>query len=606
MAINKFISPLVSNQLPSFYQEGSPNFVAFIKAYYEWMEQNDLTNNNSGAVGKARSLLEYMDIDRTEQEFIQHFKNTYIASLPLDVIADQRLLTKHIIELYRTKGTPRAYELLFRLLFNEAVEIDIPSKYILKPSDGIWNVPHYIEVTDNPHLFQLINKTIANSSRTATAVVENVTAKYIGGRRINIVYLSSINGRFKYGEKIYSETLLDDNGQQLITLSNGPLITGSLTAIAVESGGYNYSVGDLLNVSGSTAGSGVDGLARVAAITSENGKVTFNLVSGGSGFSLNALVTVKTTTELILTDTSGVFSIGDVVTDTVTNANGVVSFANSSFLQVIDFSNDTMFVIGDQVQSGSGALAKIVSVTGGGGSGANFRVGSIVNPVVVDNNIDYITNYYNTILSDSDWHFPGMVGVNLTTNIADALRYRKMTVGTIASLAGVDPGIGYSSNPYVDVIEPDIAALDSIDINGNIVGHNATVTSKVVNASGIVTAVGVLSSGFGFNPGETVTLSSNNNSVVITGKSIIDVDGIGEGSWKNHNGFLSDIMKIQDSYYYQQFSYEIATKRMLNTYEDLVKQLVHPAGIALFGKFLISNEVANDVSEAVEFSITQS
>lgn len=602
MSINKFISPLVSNQLPQFYQEGSPNFVAFIKAYYEWMEQNDLTNNNSGAIGKSRSLLDYMDIDRTEQEFIQHFKNTYISSLPLDVVADQRLLTKHILELYRTKGTPRAYELLFRLLFNESVEIDTPSKYILKPSDGIWTVPHYIETTDNIYLPQLINKTISNSSNTATAVVENVTTKYIGGRRINIIYLSSINGRFKYGEKIYSDTLLDDNGEQLITLSNGPLITGSLTAIAVESGGYNYSVGDLLNVSGS----GVDGIARVSATTSENGKVTFNLVSGGSGYSLNALVTVKATTELRITNTTGIFSFGDVVTDTTTNANGIVSFANTSFIQVVDFSPDLNFVIGDDVQSSSGSIGKISSVLGGGGSGANFRIGSIVNPSVVDNNIDYIENYFNTIISDADWHFPGMVGVNLNTNIEDALRYRKMTIGTISSLAGINPGVGYSSNPYVDINELDITALGDFDINGNVIGHNATVTSKVVNASGIVAAVSVLSSGFGFNPGETVSLTSNNSGIAVTGKSIVDVDGIGEGTWKNHSGFLSDIMKIQDSYYYQTFSYEIATRRMINTYEGLVKELIHPAGIALFGRFLINSEVVNEVSQTIEFSLTQS
>ena len=34
------ISPLISGLFPSFYQEEGPNFIAFVKAYYEWLEQN--------------------------------------------------------------------------------------------------------------------------------------------------------------------------------------------------------------------------------------------------------------------------------------------------------------------------------------------------------------------------------------------------------------------------------------------------------------------------------------------------------------------------------------------------------------------------------------
>ena len=37
--IEKFISPFVENQFPSFYKEEGEQFIAFVKAYYEWMEQ---------------------------------------------------------------------------------------------------------------------------------------------------------------------------------------------------------------------------------------------------------------------------------------------------------------------------------------------------------------------------------------------------------------------------------------------------------------------------------------------------------------------------------------------------------------------------------------
>ena len=38
--IEQKISPLVESMFPSFYREEGEDFVAFIKAYYEWLEQN--------------------------------------------------------------------------------------------------------------------------------------------------------------------------------------------------------------------------------------------------------------------------------------------------------------------------------------------------------------------------------------------------------------------------------------------------------------------------------------------------------------------------------------------------------------------------------------
>lgn len=38
--VEQHISPLVENMFPSFYKEEGPNFIAFIKAYYEWLENS--------------------------------------------------------------------------------------------------------------------------------------------------------------------------------------------------------------------------------------------------------------------------------------------------------------------------------------------------------------------------------------------------------------------------------------------------------------------------------------------------------------------------------------------------------------------------------------
>jgi hypothetical protein len=55
----------------------------------------------------------------------------------------------------------------------------------------------------------------------------------------------------------------------------------------------------------------------------------------------------------------------------------------------------------------------------------------------------------------------------------------------------------------------------------------------------------------------------------------------------NNDGFISDKKFIQDSRYYQNFSYVIKTGQTIDYWQDAVKKLLHPAGFAFFGQVLI-------------------
>ena len=588
--IEKYVSSFIPQQFPLFYKDEGPNLIAFVKAYYEWLESTSQTLKHS------RSLFDYNDIDTTETQFLTYFKNTYLNALPESILADKRLLVKHILDLYRSKGTPRSYELLFRILFNEPIELFIPNSVLFKPSDGEWIVPRYIEISDSPYLENLIGKQIYNSSKNATAVVESVNQKIVDNRLIHIIYLSSVSGRFKYGQRILSESVPE------ITLDNAPVILGSLTAIAIENGGSGFNQGDIVDV----YGSGIAGKARIAQVRDENGKVSFTLVNGGSGYSVNAVVTVAAAINLIITNPINTFVIGDTVISSNTNANGTVVFANSSFVKLINFSSNAYFNIGDTVTNGGNASATVYNALGGGGTGATFSVGGLVNKEILYFNTDYISNYVSANLNNT-WAFPRNPVANLNSLIADTLAYKTVEVGTIAFLSNINPGTGYSVEPYIDIIEPDIAGQDISDGFGGIKGHNAIISSSVINSRGIATAVEVINSGFGFTPIDTVYLSSPKNpNIVVTGSAVVDTDGIGDGYWKNNKGFISDVMMIQDSYYYQKFSYEILVNRMLGVYEKLVKDLIHPSGIALFGRFTLKNDLISDESEPEVFSLTQS
>lgn len=748
--IDSFVSPFISQQFPSFYKEDGPNFILFVRAYYEWLEQN------SQAIGKSRSLLDYADIDSTEAQFLKYFKNEYLNALPENLLADKRLLVKHILELYRTKGTPRSYELLFRLLFNEDAELFVPGKYMLRPSDGEWVVPRYVETTYSPYLPQLVGKDVYNSSDTAVAIVDNYVQRVVNGKTVNVLFLSSINGKFKTGERIFSKSLVDSNDEEVLNATNAPLITGSLTSVTIQNGGADFSVGDTLDVLGGGEGAKV----RVASTRNESGKVAFTLLNGGSGYTLNAAITVASTLNLTISGSTLSFGGATTLTDTDSSANGTVVSGNTTYATLINFGNSQLYSIGDAVTSDSGASGTITNVTGGGGSGATFTIGSIINKEIIAVNLDVITPYLSTTLSESlainlvttgntffvsdtitsnaesiaidvsyadtsikpsngevlsntalgidnitvyradntalfctgsntnldnanlvagtilkssvtnsvmyllkrperytvsgnavittvntdqlivtvadgffvpgatieaplgveaeissvveqtDWTFPARPSpllTNLDTKIIDPLTFSNYEVGGIGYITGINPGTGYSSNPFVSVIESEIAALGIDDGFGGYKGKNAVVDSNAANARGIVTAIELTDSGLGYLPFDTVTMSKSYDSpIVVTGVTVVESDGFGTGRWRDSRGFLDELSKIQDSYYYQEFSYEVIVGKMLSTYEKLVRDLVHPSGLALFGRYRLVDYLVNDQSEAVDFSISQS
>ena len=70
--MNKFISPFIPGQIPAFYNDDYPNFVAFIKAYYEWLEQSENTYNTT------RNLFSTRDIDQTADQFVAEIGRAHV------------------------------------------------------------------------------------------------------------------------------------------------------------------------------------------------------------------------------------------------------------------------------------------------------------------------------------------------------------------------------------------------------------------------------------------------------------------------------------------------------------------------------------------------
>jgi hypothetical protein len=277
--IEQLISPLIESQFPSFYETDGPDFITFVKAYYEWLD--------SGG-SESRKILSYRDIDSTVNNFIQSFRNEYLSGIPSIAQSDTTILVKHVQDIYKAKGSSEAFKLFFRLVYGEQINTYVPNKDILKASDGIWTIPQYIECSVSDRAYTFIGKQITGSISGATAFVENINRRKIAERFIDVVYLSEINGNFITGEYI-----IDDHK---LTLTGCPFITGSLNTIVITNGGANNNIGDLFNV---TSQYGSQGLAIVTSTQNGTGRVAFTLQDGGYGFETNSDIIVS----------NGVFSI---------------------------------------------------------------------------------------------------------------------------------------------------------------------------------------------------------------------------------------------------------------------------------------------------------
>lgn len=80
-----------------------------------------------------------------------------------------------------------------------------------------------------------------------------------------------------------------------------------------------------------------------------------------------------------------------------------------------------------------------------------------------------------------------------------------------------------------------------------------------------------------------------------------------EGYYESTSGVLSERSFIQDNDYYQTHSYEIVSSLPVDTYQDIVKRTVHPAGYKLFGSQIITERLTFvPTAEDYETTITTS
>lgn len=489
--VEQFISPLIESQFPQFYREQGPLFILFVEEYFKWMESNDpeyASYEGTTADGNPnyhiRKILQYRDIDTTIDGFLTFFKQKYSKFLETSLDVSQRKLIKASQDLYTSKGSTRSLDLLFNLLYGTKIEIYTPGDDVLRPSDGNWVIPVYLELSQSSRNSTFPGKQITGSTSRATAFVEYIITRNINGKKIDIAFLSNLVGNFITGESVADNTLVE----------GAPKVLGSLSTLEVTQSGELFEQGEIVKILSS---SGTEGLARVVDIESITGVVRFEIIDGGWGYSNTASVIIS----------DKVIGISNTF-----NSNAQInSFSRfetvSQNLYNFSLTNVTGQLVADAIfhngDTGDRSNSISVSVTQTNSTASN-TANVILNQTsanVFSNNIFYIRN--RALISTYD-----NVVFDVGDQIVQSNGSSNSTIGTVASVTNTV-----------------IIEVDSTSIGSNGIHVGTFIEQSNTNATGIissiprennftftnVTHISVISANGTFNNSDIITAYDNNS-----------------------------------------------------------------------------------------------
>ena len=347
-------SLLIQSQLPAHIRDNPDysNFVLFLQAYYEWMEQNDMVTD------RAKNILNYIDVDRTTDEFIDYFTNEFLPYFPKEILVNKTLAVKLARELYATKGTPASYQFLFRTLYNSEFEYFNTKDVVLKASSGTWYVAKSLKLaSDDLNFLKISNYRIFGETSQAIATIETTVAA--AGKME--VFISNIERLFQSGEYV---RVVDVNNQDIL-FNDQPLrakIVGQISQIRIDPNtrGLLYEVGDPVIVYGGLNSANGIGATAVVGSTTKGSIQRINVVNEGFGY------TPSPQTLLQFTDAPGAEAVvGSFNPDPKLTANvGHIPIDSIALKRFITIGNSNYHFSNTAVANVNTTLAEAFTFTG--------------------------------------------------------------------------------------------------------------------------------------------------------------------------------------------------------------------------------------------------
>lgn len=352
-SIETKISPLIASQFPAFYQEEGPDFIRFVEAYYEWLEQNhqlltlESTDGFEAGDMVTQDEVRGVIVAKDGNDILVHVNTldtfkcfTVCASLELIVSSSgassqilkggttRRLGTVYIARnMFQIQDIDTTVDLFinsFKEKYLKNIEFDIQSnkRLLIKNSLDLYRSKGTERSIDlffrliygvsaqvyypGDDLFKLSSAQWVNpkyleinessSSRAVSLVGKQITGTVSGATAFVEKYIKrKIDGgdvHVLYVTNIRGEF---ENGDVLISnqaYSDSPKVLGSLRSVEIVTGSKLFSVGDIVSFNSAR---GDYGLARVAAISDKTGAVDFVFLDGGYGYtdSANPLYSVS-------------------------------------------------------------------------------------------------------------------------------------------------------------------------------------------------------------------------------------------------------------------------------------------------------------------------
>ena len=576
------ITGQTSKATSAILNEDLANGKLYISAQNKFIEGEILIGSNSNAqcilgnyrpnpVNNIQELLDFRDPDKVVSNFLTKFRNEFLNTIPenLDTALDKRNLIKNIKSVYRAKGTSRGHQIFFRMLFGEPSETVYPREQMLRVSDGKWTTNKVLRTIQGTNIAGdtslLIGRTITGQTSKATALVEAVSKFQIGANEVTEFTLNeaTIVGSFITGEEIRGTE--SDTASSFIKVTS----TGIPGTVTITNDGIYSNENDNVAITGG----GTGGLVTVDAVG--NGGITdFVIDNAGTGYEIGD--------ELVFNNanTSG------------GGASAAVSLVNGG-LQVEGTTEDHI-ILEDQTVIGDPYSGNKVVQESGTGNGA------ITDIRIINSGSNYVKTPIVTISS--------------TTGESASVFAHGDEIGKVLGLKVVESGAEYNQSPSPPTLSiPGYMILK--DISGSFVTDLAL--SSVDSSS---TAISATSGTFDstrqilkftaasgtFQVGREVTLSNGATATIAKvdqPTATVNVVALADtaGTFVNEDGHISDdAMRIQDSLYYQDFSYVIKVGRVINDWRDSFKKTMHTAGFYFTGQVNIESRISAQISQPVD------
>tara|TARA_B100000927_G_scaffold67159_1_gene52970 strand:- start:2927 stop:5812 length:2886 start_codon:yes stop_codon:yes gene_type:complete len=270
---------LVEEQVPEYIRNEFPVFVTFLKKYYEFMDQQSKQNDE---------IINYTnDLDAASDNFLDKWRGALVGDFPKSISLDKKFFYKRAKDFYEAKGSRESIQAFFRIMFGENVDITYPSKFVLRPSDAIYNQERAVKLQESEHggakepldlegrkidlrFFETTGSVTVLKQHNATVARVEKNSYQTNGLTLQ---------RFELVLN-FDDTVTEVKGPGAGATATATISGGEITGFTISNAGSGYDAAPKVLVLG-------DGTGAEAVATVSGGKITaINIKDGkvGSGY----------------------------------------------------------------------------------------------------------------------------------------------------------------------------------------------------------------------------------------------------------------------------------------------------------------------------------